>query len=143
MLRDVRALMSASLPITILVADDDIHVRAALSALLSEEGYEVLTAGDGREAIRLAKRHAPDAMLLDIEMPLANGFEVLSEIKSDPSTKSIPVVMLTGRGDSQARNMTAELGASGFIQKPWNDGEIERSMAAVLRSAGKLPAEAN
>jgi PAS domain S-box-containing protein len=109
---------------TILVVDDDEDARALATHILSSEGYQVMTAADGPEGLRLAKAHHPTAITLDVLMPQMDGWAVLTSLKSDPELADIPVIMVTMTGD---RNLGYALGASDFMTKP-----IDRSRLAAL-----------
>jgi CheY-like chemotaxis protein len=111
---------------TILVVDDDADARALATHVLSSEGYDVITAADGPEGLRLAREHHPTAITLDVLMPQMDGWAVLSSLKSDPDLADVPVIMVTMTGD---RNLGYALGAADFMTKP-----IDRArLAAVLR----------
>jgi CheY-like chemotaxis protein len=80
---------------TILIVDDDMILRQMYGARLEAEGYNIIFAGNGEEAIKLTKEHKPDALILDIMMPKINGIDVLKTLRADENTKNIPVVVLT------------------------------------------------
>jgi CheY-like chemotaxis protein len=125
----------------VLVVDDDPMVCNALSFLLEDEGYGVLTASNGREALQAARAGQPDVILLDIEMPIMTGTDALAQLKNDPATAGIPVLIITARNAESDAAGTVRLGASYYIQKPWKPGEVETSVGWALRIAGKVPPE--
>lgn len=116
----------------VLVTDDSDDVRLALQILLEDAGYEVIEATDGAEAVKLAQSDPPDLILMDVMMPVMDGFTALKHLKSDPVTKSIPVIMVTARGGRNDQDNARDLGAFDFIHKPWSDGEVEMTVKWAL-----------
>ena len=116
----------------VLVTDDSDDVRLALQILLEDAGYEVIEATDGAEAVKLAQSDPPDLILMDVMMPVMDGFTALKHLKSDPVTKSIPVIMVTARGGRNDQSNARDLGAFDFIHKPWSDGEVEMTVKWAL-----------
>ncbi len=115
--------------IKILFADDEENIRNLYSQSLQDiDGFEVETASDGEEALQKIDLNKPHLIILDIMMPKKTGTEVLKAIKSDPSTKNIPVLMFSGVADMSTITECLELGAIGFIQK---DEEHEEIMAKI------------
>jgi chemosensory pili system protein ChpA (sensor histidine kinase/response regulator) len=102
--------------------------------LLTREGFEVVTARDGIDALKLLSDHAPDAILLDIEMPRMDGFEFAKTIKGDPKTAGIPVIMITSRTADKHRNRATELGVEHFLGKPYQEDELLQSLRSVTSS---------
>jgi len=102
----------------ILVADDEQTVRALVTRLLSQN-YVVLEAKDGAIAVDIARREKPDLILMDIMMPKVDGYTACHQIKQDQATKAIPVVMLTGVGHELNKKLSWEVGATGYITKPF------------------------
>jgi len=103
----------------ILVADDEPDIRLMVCRMLSRD-YLVLEASDGEEAVRLARLHKPAIILMDIMMPRKDGYSACHEIKSDTTTRSIPVVMVTGIGHKLNEKPSAEVGADGYMTKPFS-----------------------
>lgn len=104
----------------ILVADDEVDVVEMVSCLLKQQGFEVLTAYDGSEAVEVAKRDHPDLVLLDIQMPASFGFSVLNDLRASPETASIPVIVVSGFGSDEVRRAANEAGAKDFLCKPFS-----------------------
>ncbi|MFH1681711.1 MAG: response regulator [Candidatus Eisenbacteria bacterium] len=102
----------------ILVVDDEVYILHILDFSLGAEGYEVLTAADGEEALRVARTEKPDLIVLDIMMPKVDGFEACRRLKADPETSPIPVILLTAKGREVDRQMGMEVGADDYIVKP-------------------------
>jgi CheY-like chemotaxis protein len=101
----------------ILLAEDDRFLRKAAEATLRQRGFTVVTAVDGEEALRLARKDVPDLILLDLIMPKLQGFEVLRALKQDPATAHIPVIVLSNLGQAQDVQQTMEGGAVAYFVK--------------------------
>ncbi len=108
----------------VLIAEDEPHIVESLSFVLEREGCAVRTALDGEAALRELRTSAPDLLILDLMLPKLNGFEVLKAAKGDPALKAIPVIVLTAKGQAQDRRMVEEIGAEGFMTKPFSNREI-------------------
>jgi len=102
----------------ILIADDEPSIRLLVSDLLGKD-YIILEASDGEEAVDIARRENPDLILMDILMPRVDGYTACHQIKQDEATKAIPVVMLTGVGHELNKRLSWEVGAQGYITKPF------------------------
>ncbi len=124
---------------TILVIDDDLSTRLLLTDILEEDGYEVVTAETGFSGIQVAEAEIPDVILLDIDMPGGSGTVVIKKLKGRSLTKEIPVIMITGHGETHIMVETVRSGARDYILKPWLDGEIERSVRWAIKSVGLAP----
>jgi len=120
----------------ILVVDDDRDLRWLLSDLLSREGYQVLTAEDGLEALRQMKIGQPDVILLDLRMPRLNGMETLKKLKKDHN--QIPVIMLTAHGDVKSAVEAMKLGAYDYLSKPFNNDDLLLSINRALEKGDLL-----
>jgi CheY-like chemotaxis protein len=124
----------------VLVADDDVNLRKVLSLFLRNAGYTVLEAENGRQALELAKRKRPAAVLLDIMMPLLDGFTVCKLIKDDPDTKGAAVLVCTARNRKEDLIAAIKAGAEDYIIKPFTKetvlGKVEKAIQTRARSAG-------
>jgi DNA-binding response OmpR family regulator len=120
------------------VAEDDPDLGPVLEEMLEEDGYEVLRATDGAEAVRLAEQHALDLVLLDVEMPTLDGFAVCRALRDDPRLGTIPIIMLTARtGDDQIILGFAE-GATDYMTKPFAVAQLRARVRSWLtRAAGE------
>jgi signal transduction histidine kinase/CheY-like chemotaxis protein len=129
---DVDDGMRAASAITVLIVDDDDAVHDVLSATLGREGYLLLHARDGAEALAIMRRTPPDVVTLDVQMPKVDGWSVLGTMKSDPELQNIPVVMLTIVDD---RNLGFSLGASEFMTKPIDRNRLTALVRKLTGSA--------
>jgi PAS domain S-box-containing protein len=117
----------------ILIVDDERHNRQLLEVMLATEGFSVLMATSGEEALAVVAKQAPDLVLLDVMMPGMNGYEVASRIKGDPATNHIPVVMVTALDDRKARMLGLSAGAEDFLTKPVDRIELCLRVRNLLR----------
>ncbi|MCI5139493.1 MAG: hybrid sensor histidine kinase/response regulator, partial [Candidatus Electrothrix sp. AR1] len=113
-------------PLRILVVDDSISVRKVVSNFITQQGWIPVAARNGIEAIEEIRREKPDVILLDVEMPRMNGFEVLQALQAQPELRDIPVAMLTSRSAGKYREKARGLGARGFMTKPFKKEEVIR-----------------
>jgi len=120
------------MPKTILVVDDKANVRQLLSDYLTEQGYKVILATNGREALYTARHEMPDAILLDIMMPEMDGYQFLREYRRE---RSAPVIIITAREEETDAVLGLELGADDYVIKPFRMRELAARVKAVLRRA--------
>ena len=118
------------MPAKILVADDEPNIVKLLHLYLREEGYEIVAARNGREALERFRAESPDLVLLDLMMPELGGFEVCTEIRRE---SDVPVIMLTARTDDVDKIVGLEMGADDYITKPFNPREVVARVKANLR----------
>ena len=122
----------------VLLVDDEDQLRRVMKDLLERDGYEVTEAADGVEALDQVDRHAPDIIVLDLNLPGLDGYGVLSHLRSRPATQDIPVVVLTALGDEDSEVRVFELGADDFLPKPFRARALSARLHAVLgRVRGK------
>lgn len=117
----------------ILIVDDTAVNRKVLGAILRKESWEILEAADGGEALERAREVHPDLILLDIMMPVKDGYEVCEELKHDPATADIPIIFLSALGEASDKIRGLELGAVDFLTKPVNRAEVVARVRAHLR----------
>ncbi len=130
------------LPPCILVADDDPGIRDVLRDMLERAGFRVAMAKDGEEALKGVADEKPDLMLLDVDMPRKNGWQVVQELKGDPIRQHLPVLLLTSMAQTQNKVHGLELGANDYITKPFNPRELLARVQGVLKQT-RLELEAN
>ncbi len=125
--------MTNSQPAKILVVDDEAAIREYLQQVLGEWGYGVLTAPDGRAALPLAVQEQPDLILLDIMMPHLDGIETCRQLRERPTTRAIPVLILTSYDTPERLDESVAAGADDFLSKPINVAELRLRVRAMLR----------
>jgi signal transduction histidine kinase/DNA-binding response OmpR family regulator len=123
----------ADKPACVMIVDDERHNRELLEIMLKPEGFLLLTAASGEEALALIARQPPDLILLDVMMPGMTGYDVAGKIKSEPATKHIPVIMLTALDDRNARMLGLNAGAEDFLTKPVDRPELSVRVRNLLR----------
>ena len=112
------------MPKKILAVDDERHIVRLVEVNLQRAGYEVVTAYDGREALEKVKAENPDLVVLDVMMPYMDGFEVLKNLKADPTTAEIPVIMLTAKAQDADVFRGWQSGVDCYLTKPFNPMEL-------------------
>jgi chemosensory pili system protein ChpA (sensor histidine kinase/response regulator) len=116
-----------------LVVDDSITVRRVTQRLLERNGMRVMTAKDGLDAVTLLQEHVPDVILLDIEMPRMDGYEVASHVRNDPRLKDVPIVMITSRVGEKHRARAIELGVNDYLGKPYQEAQLLDAIEPLVR----------
>lgn len=122
----------------ILVVDDKAEIRKLLKSYFTQEGYEVVTAADGQEALFVARHEKPDVVLLDIMMPQMNGYDFLRTFSRETTT---PVIVLTAKVEESDKVLGLELGADDYVVKPFSPRELAARVRAVLRRVEKAKQE--
>jgi CheY-like chemotaxis protein len=123
-----------------LVVDDDRLLLRLIELNLGKVGMKVLLAENGKEALRLAKQERPDVILLDLMMPIMDGYEVMRLLKASHNTRDIPVVMLTAKTSQSDRRRCEEMGAIAFITKPFNLEDLRGTVCSIVESAASFRA---
>ena len=119
----------------ILVVDDEIYIVHILDFSLGMEGYEVITALDGDQAIEKARAEKPDLIVLDIMMPKLDGYETCKMLKADEATRDIPVILLSAKGRNVDQKIGFEVGADDYITKPLSPRKLVERINAILGQA--------
>jgi DNA-binding response OmpR family regulator len=124
---------------TIMIVDDEKRLVSLVESYLTQEGYHVVSANNGKEALPIASREKPDLIILDIMMPEMDGYEFMRTHRTEMDT---PIILLTARVDDEERVIGLELGADDYITKPFRPRELVARVRAVLRRAGKTEPQA-
>ena len=119
---------------TVMVVDDSVTVRKVSQRFLSREGYDVILAKDGVDALRQLQDQLPDLMLLDIEMPRMDGYDLTRAIRGDDRLKHIPIIMITSRTADKHRNYAFSLGVNDYMGKPYGEEELAIAIKRLLKA---------
>src|SRR5215212_7535966 len=120
---EVTSNATAAAPV-VMVVDDSITVRKITTRLLEREGYRVVTARDGVDALEQLKGERPALLLIDIEMPRMDGFDLTRNVRGDPKTMDIPIIVISSRSAPKHRSRAAELGVNVYLGKPYEEAEL-------------------
>jgi len=120
----------------ILVVDDEMHLARILQFTLKNAGYEVSLAYDGKEALEMVQEINPDLVILDLVLPIVDGYKVCNKIKNDKSTESIPVIILTAR-DLESVNLEGDILADKIMQKPFNTEKLLEEIERLVNGSGQ------
>ena len=121
--------MTARKPYSILVVDDDTAVSSIINIILKSEGYKIITAGTGKEALSLFENKHPDLILLDVNLPDIDGYTILQIIRK---SSEVPVIMVTGGNDSEGRVKGLNMGADDYISKPFKAEDLRYHIYSAL-----------
>lgn len=116
----------------ILIADDEPNILISLEFLMKREGYEVLLARDGQEALDVMARERPDLVLLDVMMPVKTGFDVCHEVRASESLRHVPILMLTAKGRETDVAKGLALGADAYMTKPFSTRDLVARVRSLL-----------
>jgi DNA-binding response OmpR family regulator len=136
-------LSAASTGATILVADDDPEILTLVSRRLAKRGFNVIEAQDGMQALAEARAQSPDLIVLDVMMPLKNGWEVAKELRADAATKDISILVLTAIGQMMNDMNSPLYGADDYIDKPFEFADLEARIDKLLAKKVAAAASAN
>jgi DNA-binding response OmpR family regulator len=125
----------AKIMVDVLVAEDEPGILESLDFILRRAGWSISTVTDGDAALDAVRDLHPRVMVLDLMLPKRNGFEVLKQMKADKATRDVPVLILTAKGQQRDRQIAEELGADGFVTKPYANDEV---IGAVRRLFEKV-----
>lgn len=118
--------------IDILIAEDEPSILEALTFVLGRAGWSVRTVTDGEAVIGAVRREEPRVLVLDIMLPKRSGFEVLKQIRANAATRTLPVLVLTAKGQQQDRQIAEELGADSFVTKPYANADVVDAVRDLL-----------
>lgn len=116
----------------VLIAEDEPHLVESLSFILNRAGYDIETALDGEAAVQSIWAMPLDLIILDVMLPKVNGFEILKKIRADARLKSLPVIVLTAKGQNQDRAMAKEMGADLFLTKPFSNKAVVAAVEELI-----------
>lgn len=119
------------MPKHLLLIEDEPNIIEAISFILSRDGWSVRAHSDGTNAVETASRLKPDVIILDVMLPGKSGYDILREIREEPDISSIPVLMLTARGQTKDRELAEKAGASRFMTKPFSNADVVEAVRAL------------
>ncbi|HWB06375.1 MAG TPA: response regulator [Verrucomicrobiales bacterium] len=128
---------------TVLVVDDETDILELVAFNLERQQFKVITADNGITAVQLAKEKLPELIVLDLMLPGIDGFSVYKELRADPRTSGIPVLMLTAKGEVNDRIAGLELGADDYVTKPFSPKELMLRVRALLKRTRKVTVDAS
>ncbi|MDO5506570.1 MAG: response regulator, partial [Pseudoxanthomonas suwonensis] len=123
----------------VMVVDDSVTMRKVTGRVLERNGYEVVTARDGIDALERMVERVPDLMLLDIEMPRMDGYELATEMQAEARLRDVPIMMITSRTGEKHRQRAFDIGVKRYLGKPYQEPELMRNVAELLEAAGHRP----
>jgi chemosensory pili system protein ChpA (sensor histidine kinase/response regulator) len=115
------------------VVDDSITMRKVTTRVLERADFDVATAKDGLDALEKLQDNVPDLMLLDIEMPRMDGYELATYMRNDPRMKQVPIIMITSRTGEKHRQRALEIGVERYLGKPYQEDDLLRHVQDILR----------
>lgn len=116
----------------VLIAEDEPSILDSLEFILKRAGLSCASVTDGEQVLGTVRRMSPKVVVLDVMLPRRSGFEVLKQLRADPDTAGLPVLILTAKGQAQDRRIAEELGASSFITKPFSNAEVVETVRMLL-----------
>lgn len=119
----------------VLLIEDEPNIMEAIRFFLSRDGWKVSCHSDGATAVTEVNRVEPDVVVLDVMLPNRSGFDVLKDLRADPATKELPVLMLTAKGQTKDRERAEHLGTSGFMTKPFSNAEVLEKLRSMVGHA--------
>jgi chemosensory pili system protein ChpA (sensor histidine kinase/response regulator) len=118
----------------VMVVDDSITVRRVTERLLERNGMRVITAKDGVDAVAALQDQVPDVILLDIEMPRMDGYEVATHVRNDPRLRHVPIVMITSRVGDKHRSRAMDIGVDQYLGKPYQESDLLSAIESLVRA---------
>jgi len=116
----------------VLLIEDEPNIMEAIRFFLSRDGWRVSCHSDGATALDAVARFAPDVVVLDVMLPNRSGFDVLRDLRSDPATATLPILMLTAKGQARDRERAEHLGSSAFMTKPFSNSEVRDQLRRLV-----------
>ncbi|AHM05635.1 response regulator [Roseibacterium elongatum DSM 19469] len=124
----------------ILLIEDEANILEAIGFLLSRDGWDVQGHGKGETAMAEVARVAPDVIVLDVMLPGRSGLDILRDLRANPATRDLPVLMLTAKGQTKDRDQAMSLGANAFLTKPFSNAELVETVNALVISPSAVRA---
>lgn len=124
--------MGGALAVDILIAEDEPSILESLDFILRRAGWSIESVTDGEAVLERVRRERPRILVLDVMLPKRSGFDVLKQLRSEGQTKDLPVLILTAKGQQQDRRIAEELGADGFVTKPYSNAEVVGAVRRLL-----------
>ncbi|KPP84703.1 MAG: Response regulators consisting of a CheY-like receiver domain and a winged-helix DNA-binding domain [Rhodobacteraceae bacterium HLUCCO07] len=119
---------------SVLLIEDEPNIVEAISFILSRDGWKVSTHANGQTALARIMETQPDVIILDVMLPGASGYDILSSLRSEPKTRELPVLVLTAHGQDRNREMAEEMGASRFMTKPFSNVDMLEAVRSLVAS---------
>ena len=124
--------MGGILAVDILIAEDEPSILESLDFILRRAGWSIDSVTDGNAVLERVRRNRPRVLVLDVMLPSRSGFDVLKQLRADAETRDIPVLILTAKGQQQDKRIAEELGADGFVTKPYSNAEVVGAVRQLL-----------
>ena len=124
------------MPGTIAIIEDEPNIVELVKYNLDREGYQTISSGNGRKGLELIQQELPDLIVLDLMLPELDGISICKQLRADPRTKSIPIIILTAKSEEADRVLGLEMGADDYVTKPFSPRELVARVRAVLRRSG-------
>ena len=122
--------------VDVLIAEDEPSILESLDFILRRAGWSIDSVTDGEAVLERVRRNRPRVLVLDVMLPKRSGFDVLKQLRADGETKDLPVLILTAKGQQQDRRIAEELGADGFVTKPYSNSEVVGAVRQLLGEDG-------
>ncbi len=116
----------------VLIIEDEPNIIEAISFILSRDGWHVDSHSNGHDAVSVVRARAPDLVILDVMLPGRSGYEILTDLRAQPETQDLPVLMLTARGQARDRELAERAGASRFMTKPFSNADVIDALNALV-----------
>lgn len=116
----------------VLIIEDEPNIIEAISFILSRDGWHVDTHSNGHDAVAVVRDRTPDLVILDVMLPGRSGYEILTDLRAQPETQDLPVLMLTARGQARDRELAEKAGASRFMTKPFSNADVIDALNALV-----------
>ena len=124
------------LAVDVLIAEDEPSILESLDFILRRAGWSIDSVTDGEAVLERVRRNRPRVLVLDVMLPRRSGFDVLKQLRADGETRDLPVLILTAKGQQQDRRIAEELGADGFVTKPYSNAEVVGAVRQLLGEDG-------